>query len=610
VTRVTFAPSTGALRCRKGQSASKDFIEGGARLRTRILTFTALGALILTLGAFFATDAVLVRSFDAIEAETMHHNEEIARLDAARAAQGADRARDLRVLAAISHHEAIEAGRRDVKLLIVVLLGGFALVTFLLVAILNRSWHVRATSQRQRLEQERKISRLARRDALTGLPNRFHLQRVLPRLIARAERDGSPLALLYIDLDHFKNVNDSLGHGIGDRLIESIAQRLRASVARHDLVVRMGGDEFVVVANELANAGVVDSIARRIRAELSVPVDLDGVSLSVSPSIGISVFPDDSATPEQLLKHADIALYQAKERGRSNHLFFTAEMNARLSERLGMERALRRAIDAGELFVEYQPSFDLRTLRPVSFEALVRWRTQDGTLVPPSRFIPIAEHSGAIVEIGDWVLRRVCEQLAEWQRARLPLLPVSVNLSVRQFEQPGLADTVAEIVRAKGIESRLVHFEITESGAMQTSEQNLGALHALRHLGCRILVDDFGTGYSSLSYLKHLPIDTLKIDRAFVRDMAADANDAAIVSAIVGIGKSLGLHLVAEGIESVEQLECLRTLGCGAGQGFFFSPPIAADRCAAMLEELRVQRFEDATRRMRVLEPIDSQTVS
>jgi EAL domain-containing protein (putative c-di-GMP-specific phosphodiesterase class I) len=204
----------------------------------------------------------------------------------------------------------------------------------------------------------------------------------------------------------------------------------------------------------------------------------------------------------------------------------------------------------------------------------------------------------------------VCEQLAEWQRAHLPLLPVSVNLSVRQFEQPGLADTVAEIVRAAGIESRLVHFEITETGAMQTSEQNLGALHALRHLGCRILVDDFGTGYSSLSYLKHLPIDTLKIDRAFVRDMAADANDAAIVSAIVGIGKSLGLHLVAEGIESIEQLECLRTLGCGAGQGFFFSPPIAADRCAVLLEELRTQRSEDATRRMRVLEPVESQTVS
>jgi predicted signal transduction protein with EAL and GGDEF domain len=363
----------------------------------------------------------------------------------------------------------------------------------------------------------------------------------------------------------------------------------------------MGGDEFVVVSSGLPSVSVVDSIARRIRNELSEPVDMDGASLSMGCSIGISVSPDDSTTPEQLLKHADIALYQAKDRGRSTHLFFTAEMNARLSERLGMERALRRAIDAGELFVEYQPSFDLRTLRPVSFEALVRWRNSEGALVPPSRFIPIAEQSGFIVELGEWVLRSVCQQLAAWQRADVPLLPVSVNLSVRQFEQAGLADRVADIVRGAGIESRLLHFEITETGAMQTSEQNLGALHALRNLGCRILVDDFGTGYSSLSYLKHLPIDTLKIDRAFVRDMAVDANDAAIVSAIVGIAKSLGLHLVAEGIESAEQLECLRTLGCQVGQGFFFSPPIPADTCTPILEKLRAQRSSETTRRLRIL---------
>ena len=266
-----------------------------------------------------------------------------------------------------------------------------------------------------------------------------------------------------------------------------------------------------------------------------------------------------------------------------------------------MERALRRAIDMGELFVEYQPLFDLRTLRPVSFEALVRWRTAEGSLIPPSRFIPVAEQSGFIVEVGEWVLRRVCAQLADWQRAGVPLLPISVNLSVRQFEQPGLADRVADIVRGAGIESRLIHFEITETGAMQTSEQNLGALHALRNLGCRILVDDFGTGYSSLSYLKHLPIDTLKIDRTFVRDMAADANDAAIVSAIVGIAKSLGLALVAEGIESAEQLECLRSLGCQVGQGFFFSPPISAESCSLILEKLRAQRAGETTRRLRIL---------
>jgi diguanylate cyclase (GGDEF)-like protein len=560
-------------------------------LRTRILTLTVCGAILLTLGAFLVSNAVLVRSFATIEAHATHQVEEVGAVREGRTDADFDHVR----------RTAIAGGKRTMKAIIVVLLASFALVTFLLVAILNRVWRASEHSQRQRLEHQRKISRLARRDALTGLPNRFHLQRLLPRLIARAERDKARLALLYIDLDHFKNVNDSLGHGIGDRLLESVAQRLRASVAGHDLVVRMGGDEFVVVSGGLPSVSVIDSIARRIRKELSLPVDIDGAALSMACSIGISVFPDDATTPEQLLKHADIALYQAKDRGRSTHLFFTADMNARLSERLGMERALRRAIDAGELFVEYQPSFDLRTLRPVSFEALVRWRTAEGSLVPPSRFIPVAEQSGFIVELGEWVLRRVCDQLADWQRANVPLLPISVNLSVRQFEQPGLADAVAAIVRAAGIESRLLHFEITETGAMQTSEQNLGALHALRNLGCRILVDDFGTGYSSLSYLKHLPVDTLKIDRAFVRDMAVDANDAAIVSAIVGIAKSLGLHLVAEGIESAEQLECLRTLGCQAGQGFFFSPPISAETCSLMLEKLRAQRSGETTRHLRIL---------
>jgi diguanylate cyclase (GGDEF)-like protein len=565
-------------------------------LRTRLLTATGLGAIVLTIAAFFVVDAVLDRSFAGIETESAQHNAEIARFNEERVRHGMGRARLMRVLSDTANHRALESGRRTVMAVIVTLLAGFAIVTFLLLNILNRNWRVSETARQQRLEQQRKISRLARRDVLTGLPNRFHLQRLLPRLLSRATRDRTHVALLYIDLDHFKNVNDSLGHGTGDLLLQSVAQRLRTSVAANDLVIRMGGDEFVVVATNLPAVSVIDSIAKRIRTELSVPVEIDGVTLSVAPSIGISVFPDDGSTPEQLLKHADIALYQAKDRGRSNHQFFTAEMNVRLNERLGMERALRRAIDKGELFVEYQPSYDLRTLRPVSFEALVRWRTAEGSLIPPSRFIPIAEQSGFIVELGEWVLKGVCQQLADWRDARVPLLPVSVNLSVRQFELPGLAETVAGMARAAGIDSHLLHFEITETGAMQTSEQNLGALHALRNLGCRILVDDFGTGYSSLSYLKHLPIDTLKIDRAFVRDMAVDANDAAIVSAIVGIAKSLGLHLVAEGIESAEQLDCLRRLGCEAGQGFYFSPPVPADNCTLMLEKLRAQRSGETTR--------------
>jgi diguanylate cyclase (GGDEF)-like protein len=573
---------------------------GAVAMRTRILVTTCLGAILLTIGVFFVTHAVLERAFEGIEAESLRLNDTIARLELEVTRLRGTPAERASLLPAATDNVTQDA-RRTMILVITLLLGGFAIVTSLLAAILNRSWRASESSQRQRLRQQRRLARVASRDVLTGLPNRFYLQRILPSVLERAKGEETRLALLYIDLDHFKNVNDSLGHGIGDRLIGAIARRLRDSVAGDDIVVRMGGDEFVVVASGLPSVGVIDSIARRIRKELSVPVDLGDVTLSVAPSIGISVFPDDGVTPEQLLKHADIALYQAKDRGRSTHLFFTAEMNARLSERLGLERALRRAIDAGELFLEYQPAVDLRTLRPVSFEALLRWRTQEGELIPPSRFIPIAEQSGFIVEIGEWVLRRVYEQVAQWQRQQLTLLPVSVNLSVRQFEQPGLAELVASIAAGVGVDPRLVSFEITETGAMKTSEQNLGTLHALRNLGCRILVDDFGTGYSSLSYLKHLPVDTLKIDRTFVRDMATDANDAAIVSVIVGIARSLGLHLVAEGIESLEQLECLRTLGCQAGQGFYFSPPISPEECAALLAKSHPQRSSESQRRLRVL---------
>jgi diguanylate cyclase (GGDEF)-like protein len=495
--------------------------------------------------------------------------------------------RPLAVLADNVSSAALKLGRKTIMWVVVGLLLGFSVLVAMLLTVVNSGWRIRAVAQRQWLDQQRKFSRLARRDVLTGLPNRVYVQKLLPRLLRRVARDKSRLALLYIDLDHFKNVNDSLGHASGDKLLMAVAHRLRAAVSTHDVVVRMGGDEFVVIANMLPNAEVANSIADRIRRALVVPLDLDGVTMFPSPSIGISVYPEDGADAEQLLKHADIALNHAKDRGRGNHQFYTPEMNARLRERFGLERALRQALERNELSVEYQPSFDLQTLRPVSMEALLRWRTADGTYIPPSRFIPIAEQSGLIVDIGEWVLRTVCLQLSEWQRQHVPLLPVSVNISVRQFEHTQLATLVSVLADEMGIDASLLHFEITESAAMQNSQQHLGALQALRNLGSRILIDDFGTGYSSLSYLKHLPIDTLKIDRAFVRDMAVDANDAAIVRAIVGVAKSLGLALVAEGIETAEQLECLRKLDCECGQGFYFSPPVSAESCRAMLWQLR-----------------------
>ncbi len=512
--------------------------------------------------------------------------------------------RPLAVLANSVSHAGLQLGRRTITWVVGSLLIGFSLLICLLLTMMSRGWQTRVVVRRQSIHHQRQFSRLARRDALTGLPNRVYLQKLLPKLIKRSARDGSRMAILYIDLDHFKNVNDSLGHAAGDKLLGAVALRLRGAVSSNDVVVRMGGDEFVVVANMLPNAEVADSIADRIRRALVVPLDLDGVTMFPCPSVGISVYPEDGTDAEQLLKHADIALNHAKDRGRGNHQFYTPEMNVRLRERFSLERELRQALERNELFLEYQPCIDLQTLRPVSLEALIRWRTADGTYIPPSRFIPIAEQSSLIVDIGEWVLRTVCLHLSEWQRQHVPLLPVSVNISVRQFEHTQLATLVSVLADEMGIDGSLLHFEITESAAMHNSQQHLGALQALRNLGSRILIDDFGTGYSSLSYLKHLPIDTLKIDRAFVRDMAVDANDAAIVRAIVGVAKSLGLQLVAEGIETAEQLECLRKLECECGQGFYFSPPVSADACRTMLWQLRgPSRVLAETPKLRLLAP-------
>ncbi|HKZ74920.1 MAG TPA: EAL domain-containing protein, partial [Steroidobacteraceae bacterium] len=471
-----------------------------------------------------------------------------------------------------------------------------------LVCVVARDITARRQAERQRRVHRRRLAHLARHDSLTGLPNRLQLSARLPRLIAHAREERTLLALLYIDLDHFKNVNDSLGHGSGDRLLVATAQRLRSCIANHDLVARMGGDEFVVIATGLNDRSAVDGIARRIHETLGARMEVEGAELSVALSIGVALFPDDGEDLEQLLKAADIALYQAKEHGRGHHRLFTPSMNARLAERLQLERALREALEAGQLYVDYQPSFDLKTGRPVSFEALLRWLHRELGQVLPARFIAVAEQSGLIQDLGKYVLRAACAQLAQWQRLGVPLLPVSINVSPRQFgETRRLAEQVADCVREFGIDASLLHFEITESAVMQHLEQHLGTLQALRNLGCRILIDDFGTGYSSLSYLKHLPIDALKIDRAFVRDMATDPNDAAIVRAIVGIAQSLGLHLVAEGVETLPQLECLRELGCQTAQGFYFARPMPAEDCRALLENLAPARRTSDTARLRLV---------
>jgi diguanylate cyclase (GGDEF)-like protein/PAS domain S-box-containing protein len=454
------------------------------------------------------------------------------------------------------------------------------------VCLVGRNVTARRALASQMRDRRRRVLRLAQRDALTGLPNRLYLESRLPRLVSEAQREESMIALLYIDLDHFKDVNDSLGHRCGDDLLTTVARRLRGCLAAEDLVVRMGGDEFIVVALGLPAPSTADYIARRIQESLSAPIEIEEVRLNIVASIGISLCPGDGTTVEQLLKHADLALSQAKSRGGGQHQFFTREMRVQLSERLELEHALRRAIGTEQLFLEYQPSFDLRSGMPAGFEALLRWRHPELGLVPPGRFIPLAEQGSLVLELGAWVLRQVCRQLGEWRREGLSVLPVSINLTPRQFEQGRLAELLAGLAREFDLEVSWLQFEITESAAMQNSAAYLAALHALRALGSRILVDDFGTGYSSLSYLKNLPVDALKIDQAFVRDMTSDATDAAIVRAVMGIARSLKLTVIAEGVETAEQAQCLTELGCDTAQGFYFSRPLPVSEALRVLERL------------------------
>jgi diguanylate cyclase (GGDEF)-like protein len=491
---------------------------------------------------------------------------------------------------------------------IVVLTLAFSGVLLLLVNRLSQASKARLSSElryreaRQSIaDNQRRMAHLAHQDPLTGLPSRLHLQSRLPRLLARAARKERSLALMYVDIDHFKNINDSRGHGTGDVLLRVVARRLKHTLASRDLVVRMGGDEFVVIAHDVSDRAGAESLARRINASLAEPIDANEMPLTITASIGISMYPEDGLDPEILLKHADIALYQAKDRGRNNHQMFSADMNVRLLERVALEQALRHAIGTEQLFVEYQPVVDIGQGCIVAMEALARWQHPELGLVPPVRFIPVAEQSGAIVELGEHVLHQVCVQLNEWGREGLPLVPVSINVSPQQFARGRLQETVERITREHGIDPSFLWLEITENAVMHDIEQHMGSLHALRRLGAKIAVDDFGTGYSSLSYLKHLPIDALKVDRSFVRDMATDPNDAAIVTAIVRMARSLGLRTVAEGVETVEQLEQLRSLGCDAAQGYYFGRPMAAARYRNILERLRGEPARADTVQRRVL---------
>lgn len=446
-----------------------------------------------------------------------------------------------------------------------------------------RDVSARRRAERQLSFNQDQLAHLAHHDMLTGLLNRLGLERRLPGVIEAARRSGNAVAFLYIDLDNFKKINDLRGHPCGDKLLCIAAERLRSSLSFNDLIVRMGGDEFVVVAADLRERSSASKVAARICAELAVPFEVDGQHLKVTASIGVSVYPQDGAEYEALLKNADIAMYESKESGKDAYTVFTTEMTQRVTERLGLEAELRDAIERGQFYLDYQPLVDPKTQRVASLEALVRWQHPIKGKVPPLKFISIAERMGLICEIGAFVIREACRQLGEWQRGGLVPVPVAVNVSSIQLEQRNIVDVLSSALREERIAPALLRIEITESVFMEGSEKRVLHLNEIRALGVQVSVDDFGTGYSSLAYLKQLPVDCLKIDRAFVRDIDSSSADEAIVRAIIRMAQSLGLSTVAEGVETPEQARRLSELGTTYIQGYYFSPPLAVDACGLML---------------------------
>ena len=443
-------------------------------------------------------------------------------------------------------------------------------------------------SERKRSEEE--IRRLAYHDTLTGLPNRLLFRDHLDLAIAQTRRGGPGLALLFLDIDRFKVINDSLGHSSGDRLIREVGARLRAAVREGDTVARLGGDEFIVLLLGVDDPGKAATVAEKVLASLRLPFRLEGRELFVTTSMGVSVYPVDGHDAEALIKNADVALYRAKELGRDNCQLFAPAMNTAASERLELENELRRAQSQGELDLFFQPLMSLDTNQAYGVEALLRWRHPTRGLVPPSDFLPLAEATGLILPMGPFVLATACRQVREWEGAGLGELAVAVNLSARQFQDPHLAQKVWHVLAETGLPPSRLQIEITETSAMQNASAAAMTLRELKDLGVRVAIDDFGTGYSSLAYLKRFPIDILKIDQSFVRDLPGDAEDAAIATAVIGLAHSLKLDVVAEGVETREQRDFLHAHGCHRAQGRLYSMPLAAPDCATFLRARREER--------------------
>jgi diguanylate cyclase (GGDEF)-like protein len=452
------------------------------------------------------------------------------------------------------------------------------LVVTLVTAIYDAHLQSRTRTHARRLEvANAKLQHQATHDALTNLPNRVLAMDRLDREIAHAERDGHRFAVLLLDLDRFKLINDTLGHGAGDQLLVAMARRLSGAVREVDTVARTGGDEFLVLIADTRDQSDLSALAAQIGKALGEPLHIKGTEVHTTASIGISVYPADGTNADALVAHADEAMYYAKQRGRNAFQFFNLTMSVFSHERLDLENDLRRAIPMKQLLVYYQPKSDVATGRISSVEALLRWRHPTRGLVSPSEFIPLAEESGLILSIGEWVLREACRQASNWQRAGLPFIRIAVNVSPVQFRQSSFLQAVRTALLDFDLEPQYLEIELTETTVMDNAESSVAILEELSRMGVVVSIDDFGTGYSSMSYLRRFPIDKLKIDRSFISELTTNAADASIVQAIISLAHSLRLKVVAEGVETADQLQLLRELGCDQYQGFFRSAAVPAD---------------------------------
>jgi diguanylate cyclase (GGDEF)-like protein len=490
------------------------------------------------------------------------------------------------VLVGLSLDEQMAAAHREA--IVYLWRAGFGSVLVLVLAgVLGRmSWQLarsRARESEAKIAHAERVEYLAYHDALTGLPNRSMFSKQLSQRIGEAQRYGRNLAVAFLDLDRFKQINDTLGHEAGDELLREVAARLRGCVRESDLVARLGGDEFVVVLPDLSDPKYVATVAQKILAVIARPFMLIGQEFRVTASIGISTYPQDGLDEQTLTKNADIAMYQAKAEGKNNFQFYSEDLNANSLERLSLESSLRHALERNEFRLCYQAKRDIARGRITGMEALLHWEHPDLGVIAPMQFIPIAEETGLIVPIGKWVLKTACAQNVAWQRSGVSPLSIAINLTERQFADEHLLEDVSAVLRATGMDPHLLEFEISESLLLHDVDATLQILTALKALGIRIAIDDFGTGYSSLTTLQRFPLDTVKIDRSFIRGLGVDVEDTDLADAVIAMGKSLSLTVVAQGVETGEQADLLRAHACDEIQGFYFSRPLPAEEFAQLL---------------------------